>query len=209
MASGPMRAAAATEPLFSKISCRESPQTAVGILETRQLPAADICRQIATACGVEASDLLLAVAPTASQAASVQIAARSVETALHKLFELDFDVSAVESGFGTAPIAPVAADDLAAIGRTNDAILYAADVTLWLRADDAELAQIGAQIPSSASADFGQPFAEIFARYDQDFYKIDPHLFSPARVTLVNLTSGRAHAFGLVTFDVIERSFHS
>ena len=56
--------------------------------------------------------------------------------------------------------------------------------------------EIGAQTPSSASKDYGRPFAEIFAGYDHDFYKIDPHLFSPAVVTFVNIDTGNSFRFG-------------
>ena len=33
-------------------------------------------------------------------------------------------------------------------------------------------------------------------RYDKDFYKIDPHLFSPAVVEFRNLKTGKVHTFG-------------
>jgi methenyltetrahydromethanopterin cyclohydrolase len=36
-------------------------------------------------------------------------------------------------------------------------------------------------LPASASSDYGTPFYEIFKRYDSDFYKIDPMLFSPPK----------------------------
>ena len=147
--------------------------------------------------------LTLLAARTASIAGTVQVVARSVETALHKLHELGYDLKNVVSGFGSAPLPPVAADDLAGIGRTNDAILYGGEVTLWVRDDDARLAEIGPQIPSCASRDFGEPFAAIFERYGRDFYKIDPLLFSPAVVTLVNLTSGKSHRFGELRPDVL------
>lgn len=207
MGSGPMRAAAAKEPLFERIGCRERPDRAVGVLEASRLPPDDVCQNIAAAAGVEPTRLLLAVARTASQAGTVQVVARSVETALHKLFELGFDLSKIESGYGLAPIPPVAADDLTALGRTNDAILYGGEVTLWVRAGEAELLDLGPQVPSASSRDFGAPFAEIFERAGRDFYKIDPHLFSPAVIRLVSLESGRAHAFGQFAPDVIERSF--
>jgi methenyltetrahydromethanopterin cyclohydrolase len=137
----------------------------------------------------------------------VQVVARSIETALHKMHELKYEIRNVVSGIGTAPLPPVAADDLVGIGRTNDAVLYGGEVTLWVRDEDARLAEIGPQIPSSASADFGEPFAAIFERYGRDFYKIDPLLFSPAAISLVNLTSGRVHRFGGLRMDVLERSF--
>jgi methenyltetrahydromethanopterin cyclohydrolase len=207
MGSGPMRAAAAKEALFETIGHRERPQRAVGILETRKLPPDELCADVAAACGVRADQLVLFVAPTASMAGGVQVVARSVETALHKLLELGFDLGRVVSGAGAAPLPPVSGDDLVAIGRTNDAILYGGEVTLWVRGDDASLEAIGPRIPSGASADFGQPFATIFERYGRDFYQIDPHLFSPAVITLANLDTGRSFRFGHTLPRVIHESF--
>ena len=207
MGSGPMRAAANKETLFERIGYRESSDVVVGVLETRQWPTDEVCDYLAEATGVDRSGLSLLVAPTASQAGNVQIVARSIETAVHKLFELGFDLSRIESGYGVAPLPPVAKHDLAGIGRTNDAILYGAQVTLWVRGDDASLEEIGAQVPSCASKDHGQPFREIFDRYERDFYRIDPHLFSPAVVTFVNLDTGRSHSYGQIEPEAIRRSF--
>lgn len=207
MGSGPMRAAAGKESLFAKIGHTEKTDVAVGILETRKLPPDEVCQELARQCGVAPEKLTLLVAPTASLAGTLQVVARSVETALHKLLELGFDLTRVESGFGTAPLPPASADDLVAIGRTNDAILYGGDVTLYVRGDDASLEQIGPKVPSGASSDYGQPFAAIFERYQRDFYKIDPHLFSPARITLSNLDSGHTYVFGRTLPRVIHESF--
>jgi methenyltetrahydromethanopterin cyclohydrolase len=151
--------------------------------------------------------LTLLIAPTASLAGTIQVVARSVETALHKMAELGFELARIESGHGVAPLPPIAKNDLAAIGRTNDAILYGGEVTLWMRGADDEIERLGPAVPSSASADFGRPFAEIFAAANHDFYKIDPHLFSPAVVNLVSLDSGRSWRFGEVRPDILARSF--
>ena len=61
----------------------------------------------------------------------------------------------------------------------------------YVTGDDASLEQIGPQVPSSSSRDHGEPFAAIFARYNHDFYAVDPHLFSPAEVVFQNLETGR------------------
>ena len=97
-----MRAAAAVEELIDKIGHGESSEVAVGVLETRAFPPAPVIHDIAKRCHVDPSRLTLLVAPTASQAGSIQIAGRSVETALHKLHELGFDLSRVASGFGSS-----------------------------------------------------------------------------------------------------------
>ncbi|MBX3411273.1 MAG: methenyltetrahydromethanopterin cyclohydrolase [Pirellulales bacterium] len=207
MGSGPMRAAAGREEIFDTLELREEVELAIGVLEAAKLPPDEVFEELAEACRVDRQSLTLLVAPTASQAGNVQIVARSVETALHKLHELKFDLSRIVSGHGTAPLPPVAADDLQGIGRTNDAILYGASVTLWVRGDDASLEEIGPRVPSSASSDHGRPFAEIFQHYEYDFYKIDPQLFSPAVIRLVNLDTGRAFRFGQHLPDVLARSF--
>jgi methenyltetrahydromethanopterin cyclohydrolase len=207
MGSGPMRAVAGKEELFDRIGHRETAQEVVGVLETRKVPPPEAIGYIVDACQITPERLTLLAAPTASQAGGVQIVARSIETTLHKMLESGFDIRRVESSFGVAPLPPVAADDLAAIGRTNDAILYGGEVTLWLRGADAELAELGPRIPSNSSQDHGQPFQAIFERYDRDFYRVDPHLFSPAVVSLVNLDTGSTHRFGQLLPEVIEQSF--
>ena len=207
MGSGPMRALAGKEKLFHAIGLRETADCAVGVLETRQLPPDGLCRSIASDCNVSPKSLILLTAPTASQAGTVQVVARTVETCMHKLHELGFDIAAVESGVGFAPLPPVARDDLTGIGWTNDAVLYGGRVTLWLRGDDQELAELVRRVPSCASSDFGEPFLTTFERYERDFYKIDPLLFSPAQVAFVNLGTGRVHRFGELRPDVLRQSF--
>ncbi len=144
------------------IGFRETAEAVAGVLETRKPPPPAIVAKIAAACRVEPAAVTLLVAPTASLAGGVQIVARSVETALHKLAELKFDLGRIASAHGSAPLAPVAHDDLSAIGRTNDAVLYGARVVLNVVGDDASLEAIGPQVPSSSSRDHGEPFAAIF-----------------------------------------------
>jgi methenyltetrahydromethanopterin cyclohydrolase len=209
MGSGPMRAAAAREPLFDQLEYRESADAVLGVLETRQFPSDAICCDLSSKSGVAPEGLTLMLAPTASHAGGVQIVARSVETALHKLHELGFDLLRICSAWGIAPLPPIAANDLAAIGRTNDAVLYGAEVVLWYRGDEADVETLGPCVPSSASSDHGEPFADVFQRYDHDFYKIDPHLFSPAVVRFNNVETGTSSVFGRVMPEVLQRSFTS
>jgi len=201
MASGPMRAAAAKEPLFEKLPLAERPPRAVGVLETHRLPPPAVCRHVAAQCGVPAEGLILLVARTSSLAGMVQVVARSLETALHKLFELGFNLSQVEAGFGAAPLPPPASTDTQAMGRTNDAVLYGSEVVLWIRADDATLQQLGPRLPSQASPHYGTPFLELLRRSGGDFYALDPLLFGPAAITLCNLDSGRVFRFGQIAAE--------
>jgi methenyltetrahydromethanopterin cyclohydrolase len=209
MGSGPMRAAYGKEALFDHIEGREQSPVAVGVLESRKLPTDEVASFLSEKLGLPANKITLVVAPAFSIAGGIQVVARSLETALHKLHELKFDLKQVVSGFGSAPLPPPAKDELNAIGRTNDAILYGGRVVIWVKTDDDQIVEIGPKVPSSSSADHGAPFADIFARYGQDFYKIDPMLFSPAEVVFCNLQSGRMHPFGRLSPEVLQRSFAS
>jgi methenyltetrahydromethanopterin cyclohydrolase len=207
MGSGPMRALAAREELFQHIPGKEEASVAVGVLETPKHPTEEVIAAIVGKLPTVAERLTLLVAPTTSLAGTTQVVARSVETALHKLHELKFDVTQVVAGYGVAPLPPVATDMIHAIGRTNDAILYGGRVTLWVRADDELLVATGPKVPSNSSKDHGALFAELFARYGGDFYKIDPMLFSPAEVEFRNLKTGKCHRFGRVEPVMVRRSF--
>ena len=207
MGSGPMRALSAREEVFKTLSYRETADAAIGVLEGRKLPTAAVFHFISEKTGVSAAQTTLLIAPTASMAGNVQVVARVVETALHKLFEVGFDVTRIRSAVGTAPLSSVAKEDLAGIGRTNDAILYGGRVTLWVRGDDESIAEIGPRVPAMASPAYGEPFMQIFAQAGHDFYKIDPHLFSPAEIVFQNLDTGRVQSFGKIAPAVLETSF--
>jgi methenyltetrahydromethanopterin cyclohydrolase len=207
IASGPGRALIRAEELYDDLEVDERAQKAVLCLETREPPPAEIADYVAERAGVDASDLTLVFAPTASLAGGVQVAARVVETALHKLHELEFDVRRVVSGFGSCPLPPVSRKDPEAIGRTNDAVLYGGSVELTVDAPDEELEELVPRLPSSASRDHGVPFGGVLERAGWDFYAIDPLLFSPAEVRLTSVPSGRSFSAGEVDVGVLERSF--
>jgi len=207
MASGPGRALIRAEELYDDLSVDERASTAVLGLEARDEPPEALAAYVAERAGVAPGDLTLLFAPTASLAGGVQIAARIVETALHKLHEVDFDVRRVVSGFGSCPLPPVARTDAEAIGRTNDAILYGGQVELTIDGPDDELEALVARLPASASRDYGAPFGAVLEQANWDFYEIDPLLFSPAEVRLVSVASGRGFQAGGVNLDVLERSF--
>jgi methenyltetrahydromethanopterin cyclohydrolase len=207
MGSGPLRAKARVEKeLFAKLGYAEDVSRGVLVLETRTLPTDDVAAWVARKAGVPPSGITFAVAPTASLAGGVQIVARSIETGLHKMDTLGFDVTRVVSAMGTAPLPPVGKNDLRAIGRTNDCVLYGGQARYTIRAEDDELSDLAARLPASASSDYGSPFYDIFKRYNNDFYKIDPMLFSPAEVWLTSATSGRTFHAGRLNPDVLRAS---
>jgi len=206
MGSGPGRALIRAEALYDDLGWDERGGAAVLCLETRDAPPPPVAAFVAERAGVPPDALTLLTAPTASVTGSVQIAARVVETALHKLHELGFDVRRVVAGYGSCPLPPPAGDDMAALGRTNDAVLYGGQVHLTVQAGD-ELRELVERLPASASKDYGEPFGKVLKDAGYDFYAIDPLLFSPAQIRLTSLESGRSFEAGRVNLEVLERSF--
>ncbi|MBK5186944.1 MAG: methenyltetrahydromethanopterin cyclohydrolase [Gemmatimonadaceae bacterium] len=207
MASGPLRAHARVEKdLFDKLEYAETAARGVLVLEGRTIPTEEAVALVAQKSSLAPAQLTFAIAPTASLAGGVQVVARILETGLHKMEVLGFDVRRVVSGVGTAPLPTLAKNDLRAIGRTNDCILYGGQTSYLIDASDDALTDLAAKMPASSSNDYGTPFYETFKRYDGDFYKIDKLLFSPAEVWLTSATTGRTFHGGLLNFEVLRRS---
>ncbi len=207
LGSGPARALGSKEPLFEELGYRDSADSACMVIEADQVPPAALADQIATMCGVSPDRLTLVLTPTSSLAGSVQVVARVLEVALHKVHELHFPLEQLVDGAGTAPICPPAPDFMTAMGRTNDAILFGGQVQLFVDAGDEDARELAEKLPSSTSRDYGKPFAEVFKACNYDFYQIDPMLFSPARVTVSSLRTGNSFHAGALDETLLTQSF--
>ncbi|KXA91109.1 N(5),N(10)-methenyltetrahydromethanopterin cyclohydrolase [candidate division MSBL1 archaeon SCGC-AAA259E19] len=207
MGSGPARALSQVEDLYDDLDYQDDSDSAVLVLETRNYPNEEVAEYITEKCGVETEDLYLLVSPTASIVGSVQISGRVVETGVHKLHELDFDIKSIVTGIGSCPVSPVASNDLEAMGQTNDCVLYGGRTIYFVEGvGDEEIEEIIEKVPSSASEDYGKPFLELFEEYERDFFKIDPHLFSPAQITINNIETGSIFKAGEVNENLLEKS---
>lgn len=207
LGSGPGRALARQETLFDELGYRDTADAAAFVLEVGKIPPAELVARIASTCGIAPENLTLVLTPTESLAGTVQVTARVLEVALHKLHALGFPLSNLIDGIGMAPLPPPGGGFMTAMGRTNDAILYGGTVHLHVTGPDAEAEDLAQRLPSSASRDHGRLFAEIFQAAKGDFYAIDPMLFSPARVTVTALDSGRSFHGGALAPELVGRSF--
>lgn len=186
MGSGPMRAAAGREELIREFELTEKADQVLGVLETRHLPGSDVIADIAEACKVAPEQVTLLCARSASIAGMIQIVARSIETALHKLHLLGFDLTSIYRAEGSAPLPPQPADDLTAIGLTNDAIRFGSVVTLCTSAGQEAIEAVGPKVPTSATTAPDVPFLDLLKDCGGDFYRLDPMLFSPAVIVFAN-----------------------
>ena len=207
LGSGPARALAVREPLFEELGYRDRADSTCLVLETDRRPPAALAEKVSRDCGVAPERVTLVLTPTGSLAGAVQIAARVVEVALHKAHEFGFPLDAIVDGAGSTPLPPPIDDALTAMGRTNDTILFGGQVQLFVSCGDDQAEDLANRLPSGSSKDYGKPFAEVFRDYGYDFFEIDPMLFSPARVAVTALASGRTFRAGRLDAGLLERSF--
>ena len=209
LASGPARILAQREELFKELAITETSEKTCLVLETDKILPAEIIEKVARDTKVKAESLTFILTPTISISGTTQVVARVLEVALHKLHTLKFALSDITSGYGTAPLPPISADFITAMGRSNDAILFGGHVHLNVRGTDRTAKELSDQLPSSASKDYGKPFAEVFRAYGMDFYEIDPMLFSPAKVTITAMETGNSFTAGEIDETLLKQSFKS
>lgn len=216
LGSGPARAMATkikdgtelpVEELYSELGYRDSGELATLVMEVDKQPPVELLDKIAVACKVAPENLTIILTPTRSLAGCMQVVARVLEVSMHKAHALHFALENILDGAGSAPVPPPAKDFITAMGRTNDAILFAGQVHLYVRGGDEEARRLAEDLPSSVSRDYGKPFAEVFKEYGYDFFKIDPMLFSPASVIVTAVESGRSYHAGKIDDTLLERSF--
>lgn len=209
LGSGPARALGSSEKLFEELGYRDDADSACLVLEADRDPPVALVERVALACRIPADRLTIVYAPTSSLAGNVQIAARCLEVALHKAHELHFPLHNIVDGMASAPLPPPAPGFVAAMGRTNDAIIYGGRVQLFVSGPAEAAKKLADQLPSLKSKDYGRPFADIFAAVKGDFYAIDRMLFSPAQVTVTALESGESFQAGHIDTAILSRSFSS
>lgn len=207
LGSGPGRAQARVEKLFEELTYQDKADRVTIVLESGSPPPKEVVEKVATKSGVEPKNVAFIYAPTQSLAGSVQVVGRVLEVAMHKAHELHFPLDDIIDGVATAPLSPPHPDFVQAMGRTNDAIIYAGRAHLFVKGSAAAAKELAEKLPSSNSRDYGRPFAEIFKAYNGDFYKIDGSLFSPAEALVTAVETGETFRGGEINQALLDTSF--
>jgi methenyltetrahydromethanopterin cyclohydrolase len=216
LGSGPARALATkfkdgkeepVEELFKELAYRDQCGETAIVMEVDKIPPEALIDKVARATQLDPSAVTVILTPTSSLAGGMQVVARVLEVSLHKAHSLHFPLEHIIDGTGYAPVPPPHPNFVEAMGRTNDAILFGGTVHLFVKGSDDAAETLATKLPSSMSSDYGKPFAQIFKDYKYDFFKIDAMLFSPARVIVTAVDSGRSFHAGQLDEELLERSF--
>lgn len=164
---------------------------------------------MARACGLAPEKLYILASRHACLVSTVQVPARGIETAMHRLALEGFDLGCIRHAWCTGPIPPLVDDELRSMGRINDALYYGGEVWLQVEAEDELLAAIVPKLVSEVSPLARRPFAEIYRQAGYDFHAIPLDAHTPAVLHLTNIKSGRTFSAGHFDEEVLQRSFFS
>jgi methenyltetrahydromethanopterin cyclohydrolase len=203
LGSGPARALAGKEELFTELGYRDRSEQGVLVMEVDRMPPGVIVDKLLRDCALGPQSLSLILTPTTSLAGTTQVVARVLEVALHRAHELGFALEHIVEGSATAPLPAPGADGVQAMGRTNDAILYGGQVHLSVRGEADAARELAMRLPSSNSRDHGRSFADLFEAAGHDFYQLDGALFAPAEVWVSHLGSGRTWHAGQLDMKLL------
>jgi methenyltetrahydromethanopterin cyclohydrolase len=207
LGSGPARALAVKEDLYDDLGYRDRAQSGVLVLEVDHAPPRAVIDKVLRDCALAPEHLTIILTPTRSLAGMTQVVARVLEVALHKAHQLHYPLESIVDGVASAPLPPPCADGVQAMGRSNDAILYGGRVHLTVGGDADAARRLAHDLPSSNSADYGKPFADIFKAVQYDFYKIDGALFAPAEAWVSHLDSGQTWRAGALDLELLRRQW--
>ncbi len=207
--SGPARAVALADRWSGSGYVDRDAAEVVVQLQTRRVPDDDLCRFVAAACRVQPDQVYVVFAPTACLVGAVQVASRTVEQVMVKLFLHGFDIHSVRHGYGIAPVAPLSPDEGEAMGRVNDCLFYGATTVLYADAPDEAIAPVLSKLCFDANAGefWGMPFAAIFDHFGRNWFAVPDLIDSPARVIINSLQTGHSFVGGQINREVLRRSF--
>ncbi len=207
--AGPARALNRVNPdhYFDWINYRDQNEEGVISIQTSEPVSENTAKLIAHACQIKPENLYILVAPNSSLVCAIQVSARIIEQTLHRLVEEGFDIKTLRLAQGYCVIPPLINNDLIAMGRINDAILYGGIAILFVETSDDAITRMIDRVTSSASHAYGRPFVDIYKEAGYDFYNVPMDLNSPAAVQINNIDTGRTFCAGEFNYDVLRRSF--
>ena len=207
--SGPARALAAVKEdhCFELTSYRDNHSEAVLGIQAVGLPDEALAARVAEACRVKPENLYLLVHKNASIVASVQVSARIVEQTINKMIRKGFDLNQVFLARGICAVAPIGTDELDAMGKINDSLLYGGASEFWVKSTDEEIQKVLPQLVTQSAKDYGRLFIDLFMEANKDFYQMDLDIHSPAKVQIYNMSTGNVFVAGEIRKDLLKKSF--
>lgn len=162
---------------------------------------------MAKACNLAPDNLYILASRHACLVSTIQVPARGIETAMHRLDLEGFDLHRIQHAYCSGPIPPLIDDEMTSMGRINDALYYGSEVTLYVDAPDEMLEPLVPKVVSEVSPLARRSFAELYRDANYDFHAIPMDAHTPAVLHMTNVKSGRTFSAGHFDDEVLQRSF--
>lgn len=180
---------------------------AVITIEAPEFISQEEVERLVEACNVLPENLYILQASSSSIATAVQVAGRIGEQGLHRLMEEGYPIETIVDVSGFCLIPPMVKDELLAMGRLNDALIYGGQVNLVVEGEDGPIEEVIEKVTAISSPAYGRPFKEIYRDAGCDFYQVPREVYSPAVMVIMNRTSGRVFQAGRFHLELLAQSF--
>ncbi len=193
---------------FEKYSNYEDTHNeAIITIESSKMITSEEVKDLLEATSVEPKNLYILIASSGSLVSSIQVSGRIIEQSLHRLKDEGFNIDTIIEAHGFAVIPPVVKDDLLAMGRLNDVLIYGGQATFTVNCEDREIEEVISKIPSINSSLYGKPFKYIYEENGCNFFNVPMNLYSPAKIVIINERTGKVFTQGNIDVEVLEKSF--
>lgn len=178
-----------TDPTVAAAGYIDRGQKVVAPLQVDRALTDDDFDWLARRCQVEPRDLYVLVAPSDSVVCAVQVVARTVDNAMHRLVSAGVGLFEVERLAGEAPLPPDGGDARQRLGRINDSLMYGSSVRATV-SYEGELQAVADEVASQPADLRGLTFLEMFDRFDGDFHQIPLDVFCITSIEVRHPSSG-------------------
>ncbi len=207
LGSGPARALAQNDAIVKLWDYKDVNIETVFAAQMSALPDEEFAEHIANECKIKPENLYILASKTASIVGSVQICARMIEASIWRLNYDGFDISKIITASGYAPIAPCISDELIAMDRVNNAMLYGATASYVVECEDSEIEKVLDTLAFSSSKFYGCNFGEMFEEGGRDIFTMDIDAHKVARVEINNYKTGKSYTTGVLNEEMLFNSF--
>jgi len=182
-------------------------EVCVAIVETNELPSADVVAAISESSGFPPERLVLVVVPTRSVAGCTQVAGRINECVLFTLEEcLGIPSTRVTHLIGSAPIAPPWTRGVCGAVSPDDLIHYAGRAVVTMHCDGGiDPDHVARNLAFESAPMCGQSFRELLAEADGVFEAIPrlSELNRVAQVSVIDQDGGAVYSAGRADEELV------
>jgi methenyltetrahydromethanopterin cyclohydrolase len=203
-AYGPARAISQKpKAIYTAIDYSDDSETAIINIESMALPGEKEIDAIAKQCNTDPECVVALVAPANSIASSVVNSTRTVEWAMNRLFQLGYNINDIITASSATPIAPIRSDEHEFLGSSFDSISYYGMAQIYAKCHDDRFKEA----TSISSKSYGKGFMTLVKESQGDLSKVDPAMFSPARLIVNGVQDGTLQGYGKLNAAMLMASY--